>query len=197
MLLKTVTTQHPDQALYAAIVARQRLAIYRLYVGGSVDWHLEGPMAAGPGIRIGDAERERTAASLREHFATGRLTSEEFNQRLDGAFAAKTDLDLDQLTADLPSTDHYAPPWPPSQPASSVMPSRGRRRRYYSSGSRNSTSAGRPLGYARISISLVVIACALLIFAWPLAGLPKIVLLVLAILAFARRIMRIFTGRRR
>jgi uncharacterized protein DUF1707 len=153
-------------------------------------------MAAGPGIRIGDAERERAAASLREHFATGRLNSEEFNQRLDAAFAAKTDLDLDQLTADLPSTDHYAPPWPPSQPTGPVLPSRGRRRGYYSDRSRTSASAGRPMGYARISIALVLV-CALLIFAWPLALLPKTVLIVLAILAFARRMVRIFTGGRR
>jgi uncharacterized protein DUF1707 len=153
-------------------------------------------MAAGPGIRIGDAERERAAASLREHFATGRLTSEEFNQRLDAAFAAKTDLDLDQLTADLPSVDHYVPPWPPSQPAGQVRPSRSRRRGQHSNGPQ-STSTGRPMGYARISIALVVIACALLIFAWPLAVVPKIVLLILAILAFARRITRIFTGGRR
>jgi len=154
-------------------------------------------MAAGPGIRVGDAERERTAASLREHFAAGRLTSEEFNQRLDATFAAKTDVDLDRLTADLPSTDHYAPPWPPSQPAGPAMPGRGRRRGYYSDGSRNSTSAGRPRSYTRISISLIVVACALLILAWPLAGLPKIVVLVLAILAFARRIIRMITGARR
>jgi Domain of unknown function (DUF1707) len=40
-------------------------------------------MATRPDMRIGDADREATVASLREHYATGRLSLEEFNQRLD------------------------------------------------------------------------------------------------------------------
>lgn len=35
-----------------------------------------------------DAERERTAQTLREHFAAGRLGSEELNQRVQAAYAA-------------------------------------------------------------------------------------------------------------
>ena len=54
------------------------------------------------GCRVGDADREATAASLREHYAAGRLTLDEFNERLSAAFAAKTDLDLNRITADLP-----------------------------------------------------------------------------------------------
>ncbi|WP_336205810.1 DUF1707 SHOCT-like domain-containing protein [Nonomuraea sp. LPB2021202275-12-8] len=53
-------------------------------------------------LRIGDAEREQTMASLREHFAQGRLTHEELDQRLDQALAARTGRDLAQVTADLP-----------------------------------------------------------------------------------------------
>ncbi|HUA30142.1 MAG TPA: DUF1707 domain-containing protein, partial [Streptosporangiaceae bacterium] len=45
----------------------------------------EDHMATGPDLRIGDAEREAAAASLREHYAQGRLTLEEFNERLDAA----------------------------------------------------------------------------------------------------------------
>ncbi|MGE5291249.1 MAG: DUF1707 SHOCT-like domain-containing protein [Micromonosporaceae bacterium] len=37
-----------------------------------------------------DADREAAAAHLREHFAQGRLASEEFNQRLDAVFTATT-----------------------------------------------------------------------------------------------------------
>jgi hypothetical protein len=60
-------------------------------------------MASGYDMRVGDAEREATAAELREHYASGRLTLEELNERLDKAFAAKTRADLDGLMRDLPS----------------------------------------------------------------------------------------------
>jgi hypothetical protein len=60
-------------------------------------------MASGFEMRVGNAEREATAAELREHYASGRLTLDELNQRLDQAFAAKTRGDLDALLRDLPS----------------------------------------------------------------------------------------------
>jgi hypothetical protein len=60
-------------------------------------------MASGYEMRVGDAEREATAAELREHYASGRLTLDELNDRLDKAFAAKTRGDLDALMRDLPS----------------------------------------------------------------------------------------------
>jgi DUF1707 SHOCT-like domain len=59
-------------------------------------------MASQPSLRIGDTEREAVAAELREHYARGRLTLAEFNQRLDAAFAAKTQRDLTRITSDLP-----------------------------------------------------------------------------------------------
>ena len=64
-------------------------------------------MASDPKIRASDADRDRTAALLREHLAAGRLSSEEFNERLDQAYAAKTLGELDQLLADLPGIDLY------------------------------------------------------------------------------------------
>jgi hypothetical protein len=60
-------------------------------------------MASGYEMRVGDAEREATAAELREHYASGRLTLDELNERLDKALAAKTRGDLDALMRDLPS----------------------------------------------------------------------------------------------
>ena len=51
-------------------------------------------MATQPSLRIGDADRESVAAELREHFAHGRLTLDEFSQRLDAVFDAKTQRDL-------------------------------------------------------------------------------------------------------
>ncbi len=59
-------------------------------------------MATGYNVRVGDADREAVAAQLREHYADGRLTLEELNERLDQAFAAKTKADLNTVMRDLP-----------------------------------------------------------------------------------------------
>jgi len=61
-------------------------------------------MASGPDLRIGDAERDVTTRQLRECFAQGRLTMDEFNDRLGQALSATTQLELDRLTQDLPPT---------------------------------------------------------------------------------------------
>lgn len=62
-------------------------------------------MSADRRIRAADADREQAAAGLREHFAAGRLTSEEFDERLDGIYAARTLGELEDLMADLPGSD--------------------------------------------------------------------------------------------
>ena len=59
-------------------------------------------MATGYNVRVGDADREAVAAQLREHYADGRLTLEELNERLDQTFAAKTKADLNPVMRDLP-----------------------------------------------------------------------------------------------
>jgi|SRR5215469_1098807 len=72
-------------------------------------------MATQPSLRIGDRERDAVAAELQEHFAHGRLTLEEFNQRLDAVFAAKTQRDLSRITADLPHIRSGGAPLPSSR----------------------------------------------------------------------------------
>jgi hypothetical protein len=67
-------------------------------------------MAADPRIRASDDDRDRVASLLREHYAAGRLTMEEFNERLDLAYAARTLGELDELLSDLPSIDIYRLP---------------------------------------------------------------------------------------
>jgi hypothetical protein len=67
-------------------------------------------MTSDPRIRASDDDRDRTATLLREHHAAGRLDAEEFNDRLDKAFAAKTVGELDELLSDLPSIDLYRLP---------------------------------------------------------------------------------------
>jgi hypothetical protein len=64
-------------------------------------------MASDPRIRASDADRDRTAALLREHHAAGRLSAEEFHERLDQAYEAKTLGELDHLLSDLPGIDLY------------------------------------------------------------------------------------------
>jgi hypothetical protein len=53
-------------------------------------------------LRVGDAEREAAVAALGEHFAAGRLTPEELDERSSAAWAARTGGDLTVLFADLP-----------------------------------------------------------------------------------------------
>jgi hypothetical protein len=56
-----------------------------------------------PAIRASDAERERTANLLRQHLAAGRLTLEEFSQRIDAVYDARTVDELAELSTDLPA----------------------------------------------------------------------------------------------
>src|SRR5262249_59791123 len=50
-------------------------------------------------IRISDADRERVVARLREHFAQGRLSSDELDERISAALTAKTVGDLRPIMA--------------------------------------------------------------------------------------------------
>jgi uncharacterized membrane protein len=72
--------------------------------------------ATRPDLRVGDAERESTATALREHYAQGRLSTDELNERLDAAFSATTHGQLDRVTDDLPNIQP-APSAPPPPPA--------------------------------------------------------------------------------
>ncbi|MEU4578244.1 DUF1707 domain-containing protein [Nonomuraea sp. ATR24] len=56
-------------------------------------------------MRASDVDRDRVAAVLREHTAQGRITMEEFNERLEQLYQSKTYGDLAKLTADLPDVD--------------------------------------------------------------------------------------------
>ncbi len=82
-------------------------------------------------VRAGDADRDRAVAALQQHHQAGRLTAEEFEERMGAALAATWLDELPPLLADLPvgttrdtstastaSTDGRAdehrpgPPWP-------------------------------------------------------------------------------------
>jgi hypothetical protein len=64
-------------------------------------------------IRVSDADRDRVAAQLRDHFAEGRLTQDELDERVSATLNAKTFGDLRPIMADLPGPGP-APVLPPA-----------------------------------------------------------------------------------
>src|SRR5437773_2251571 len=69
-------------------------------------------------IRASDAERDQTITTLRDHCAEGRLTLEEFAERLDVVLQARTRAELDVVTRDLPVARLQPAQIEPRKPAS-------------------------------------------------------------------------------
>jgi hypothetical protein len=61
-------------------------------------------------MRASDADRDLALAELSEHFQTGRLTQEEFDERSGRALQARTGRELSELFADLPGSGGAAGP---------------------------------------------------------------------------------------
>ncbi|HEU4514502.1 MAG TPA: DUF1707 domain-containing protein [Nocardioidaceae bacterium] len=55
-----------------------------------------------PEPRIGDAERDAAVSALSEHYVAGRLTKDEYDERSEVAWKARTNSDLAPLFLDLP-----------------------------------------------------------------------------------------------
>jgi len=133
-------------------------------------------MAMASGLRIGDAEREAAAAALREHFAQGGLTLEEFQHRLGAVFAAKTDRDLTVVTGDLP---HATGP-PPLSVAQSPASAGARSER------RSRPGLAALAGLVMIILALIVVAFVLPVALFGMA-VSRSLLFLLAVLLFGRR----------
>jgi hypothetical protein len=58
-----------------------------------------------PALRASDADRERTVELLRERAVEGRLTLEEFTDRMSTAYLGRTNDELAELARDLPAGD--------------------------------------------------------------------------------------------
>jgi uncharacterized membrane protein len=128
------------------------------------------------GLRIGDADREAAAAALREHFAQGRLTLDEFQHRLGAVFAAKTDRDLADVTADLPHT--AAPPPMREVPGLAHAGSHNKRR--------GGPGMAALTGLVVIILALIVVALMLPVALFGMA-VSRSLLFLLALVLFGRR----------
>jgi hypothetical protein len=60
-------------------------------------------------LRVGDAERQQAVTALGEHYAAGRLDQDEYDTRIQTAYAAKTRVDLQGLFGDLPEPVPFRP----------------------------------------------------------------------------------------
>ena len=69
-------------------------------------------MTEQPDMRASDQDRERVAEMLRVAVSDGRITLDEFNERVDRTFTARTRGQLDVLVADLWQTRAVAPAVP-------------------------------------------------------------------------------------
>jgi hypothetical protein len=69
-------------------------------------------------MRAADADRDRVVEFLNGAYSEGRLTKDEYDERLGQALSARTYGDLDPLIMDLPAAhEPIAPPAPPGPPA--------------------------------------------------------------------------------
>jgi hypothetical protein len=106
-------------------------------------------------MRASDADRAAMAERLRQHYTEGRLDAQEYDERIDRCYAAKTVGELDELFMDLPR----------SAPRDSE-PERGYR------GYRGGLPPWRFAAIAAVIVALVVISVVtgahLFWLAWPL-----------------------------
>ena len=137
-------------------------------------------MATGSNWRAGDADRMAVADQLREHYAVGRLSMDEFQARLDAAYAAVTVRDLALVTADLPASAGLVTGRPPLP-----RPARPRRRRFVLA--------------ALLALAAALTGSALLIGSLPHGGLLVLVFLLVVLpvlLLAALAATAIWAGRR-
>ena len=63
--------------------------------------------------RVSDVDREAVTARLREHYAAGRLSLDEFQDRLDAVYRAQVAGELNMVTDGLPHEGTVIPPGSP------------------------------------------------------------------------------------
>ena len=73
------------------------------YPAAGGDWETRAVSGDWGKMRAADSDRDRVAGILGTAFTEGRLTRDEYDDRLQTAFTARTYADLDQVVADLPA----------------------------------------------------------------------------------------------
>jgi hypothetical protein len=161
-------------------------------------------MASGYNVRVGDADREAIAAQLREHYADGRLTLGELDERLDQVFAAKTKADLNTVMRDLPQATRPGADlpsagagWPGPGWHGPMSPGPGRQ--YGQGGWDGGRSRGPGGAFAPMLglVWLLVILGSVLMFGLGGGDRPIAIVLFLAALALVRRLFGLGRGRGR
>lgn len=61
-------------------------------------------------LRVSEADREEASARLAEHYSTGRLSDDDYYERLDAVWSAKVRADLEMLFTDLPKSSPQPAP---------------------------------------------------------------------------------------
>jgi uncharacterized protein DUF1707 len=158
-----------------------------------------GPLAGPDHLRVGDAERDEVAVALHDHFAQGRLTRDELDERLEVALSATTVGDLREVTRDLPGphtgsgprqTEPEAQTGPGPWGGPSWAP-HGRRQRHWP-GHHRHVHGHRGPGFQLAPLLLGIVLIAVIASgpgSVPLSGIVKSVLLVWLVLAVLRHLL--------
>lgn len=123
-------------------------------------------MAPNPDIRASDADRDRVAASLREHCGEGRITMDELQERLDAVYEAKTLGQLQEITSDLPEEDLYQLPVPAGQPKSTESAVKSASRELNTSGTRTMWAAWASVSAINFTVWLIIALTTGWVYPW-------------------------------
>ena len=136
-------------------------------------------------IRASTADRERAADVLKAAFAEGRLDQDEYSERLDRLYAARTYADLAALTYDLPAGPlGTAPPFGP--PGGPMIPPYGSAQPYGRMAQRGRAPLSPAERTARRTSDLALVSLLLGAGAFVTAGVTSIPAIILAVVALVR-----------
>lgn len=119
-------------------------------------------------VRVSDADRDAVVAQLRQHASEGRLTLDEFSDRVGQALRAVTRRDLDAVLADLPAE-------------SAPVPRQGRVRRWFVGVMSGAEARGRWRTGDRVNAVAVMGGC-LLDFRRAVIDAPEVVVTAVALM---------------
>jgi uncharacterized protein DUF1707 len=131
-------------------------------------------------MRASDADREAVSARLRDHYAEGRLTQDELDERVSAALSAKTFGELRTLTTDLPGPVPLPPRNDPRPSWGSPPPRRQHRH--------------RPPVALFLLIALLLVATSG--GGWVLFGFFRVILVFWAVMMLTRIVIGLVSGRR-